>query len=257
MDIEVPQGSIYFWMYEQGLKHVQRQQIEIACGKAGVRIREKDWQNFWNGYYRSDLYGNGVGNEDVFMLTRSYCKMEPDFFATRYNEYPIHPYNAIQYPEIQNRWVPCNKNNKPMIKWGQGCMSLADAVAYKDQIYLAENLKGTQFIVIDCDGNHGDEIDVETMAFLNRWRCCTHCITKPNCNFNSMPMSFHLTFTVDRVIPTMHFPYAHIDVIGNRRNSLRYWKNKEWNHLEPKPMTEAQWNELIEYIKYRKEKVDG
>jgi len=257
--IQVPDGSIYFWMYEQGLKHVQRQQIEVACSLASKQIRDKDWQNYWNGFYRSDLY-HGPGAEDIFMLKKSGFKNRQgsdDFLTLDYMLYESHPYNGIEYPEIQNRWVPCNKDNKPMIKWGNGCMSLSDAVAYKDQVYLAENLKGTRFIVIDCDGDHGDELDLETMYFLNRWRHETHCLVKPNSESNSVPTSFHLTFEVCKVIPTMHFPYAHIDIVGNRRNSLRYWKNKEWNHIEPIEMTGQRWNELQEYIKYRKEKANA
>lgn len=257
--LKVPEGSIYFWMYEQGLKHVQRQEIEVACSMAGVSIREKDWQNYWNGFYRSDLYGNGEGREDIWMIKKytRQISLTSTFFNTEYGHYDKHPYYGIEYPEIENRWVPCNKDNKPMIKWGNGCMSLADAVAYKDQVYLAENLKGTKFIVIDCDGNHGDTPDWNTMLFLNRWRDDTHCIVKPNCTSLDMPMSFHLTFKVDKIIPTMHFPYAHIDIVGNRRNSLRYWKNKQWNHIEPIDMTSERWHELQVYLKYRKEKADA
>ena len=53
--VEVPQGSIYFWMYEMGLKHVDLDEIRIACYSAGKNIRDKDFQNYWNGWYRSDL----------------------------------------------------------------------------------------------------------------------------------------------------------------------------------------------------------
>ena len=253
--LTVPSGSIYFWMYEQGLKHVNRNSIILACQQAGVTIRKKDWTNYWNGYYRSDLYGNGRGNEDIWMLKRNRSIKQTDFFETQYCQYPTHPYLS-DFPEIENRWVPCNKDNKPMIKWGNGCMTLSDAVAYKDQVYLAENLKGTRFIVIDCDGNHGDEPDWHTMMFLDRWRNDTHCIMKPDCMALDMPMSFHLTFRTPNIIPTMHFPYAHIDIVGNRRNSLRYWKNKEWNHKEPAIMTAERWKELQQYLKYRKDKAN-
>lgn len=256
--IEVPNDSIYFWMYEQGLKHISITEIEFAVLQAGKHIRDKDRENYWNGYFRSDLYG--PGNEDIFMLTKKPItrgNVSQEFFVTGYSEYPMHPYAIEDMPEVQNRWVPCNKDNKPMTKWGKGCMALSDAVAYKDQIYLAENLKGTRFIVIDCDGDHGDELDLETMYFLNRWRGETHCLVKPNAQFNNVPTSFHLTFEVDKIIPTMHFPYAHIDIVGNRRNSLRYWKNKEWNHLDPVPMTDRRWNELQDYIRHRKEVADA
>ncbi len=263
--MNVPEGSIYFWMYEQGLKHADLTEVKFSVLQAGKQIRDKDLENYWNGFFRSDLY-TGAGKEDIFMLTKRSSiagSVSKEFFDTEYEEYPVHPYCA--YPEIQNRWVPCNKDNKPMIKWGNGCMSLADAVAYKDQVYLAENLKGTRLIVIDCDGNHDRPWDFETMGFLWHYSHMTHCITNGPQNKPGMmghfrddiPPSFHLTFKVDRIIPTMHFPYAHIDIVGNRRNSLRYWKNKEWNHVEPKLMTVEIWKELQDYLKYRKEKANG
>lgn len=255
--IKVPEGSIYFWMYEQGLRHVPLDRIEFAVLQHGKQVRDKDRENYWNGFFRSDLY-NGPGQDDIFMLTKQTKirgNVSQEFLVTGYESYPLHPY--LNIPEIQNRWVPCNKDNKPMVKWGNGCMAIGDAVAYKDQVYLAENLKGTKFLVIDCDGNHGETIDYETVCFLNKWRQDTHCIVKPNCQWDGKPLSFHLTFKTSRIIPTMHFPYAHIDIVGNRRNSLRYWKNKEWNHIEPIEMTHKIWSELQGYIKYRKEKANA
>ena len=125
-------------------------------------------------------------------------------------------------------------------------------------------MKGTHTIVIDCDGDHEEPWDWETIDFLWRYTDMTHSIFKTEWRNPSymghilrVPPSFHLTFKTDRVIPTMHFPYAHIDIVGNRRNSLRYWKNKKWNHREPIPMTSDLWSELKQYIKYRKEKADG
>jgi hypothetical protein len=253
MVMEIPADSIYFWMYKQGLRHVNINSIILECQRVGKVIRPKDLENYWNGYYNSDLYHN-LGKDDIFMLTRSVLKQkEPDFFSMYYDAYPLHPY--IGKPEVENRWVPCNIQNKPMIKWGKGCMSMADAVAYKDQVYLAENLKGTKMIVIDCDGNHGETLDMETMCFLNQFRSMTHTIIKP-CD-DEIPASFHLTFKVDRTIPTMHFPYAHIDIVGNQRNSLRYWKNKQWNGMDPAPMNSEIWSSLQRYIGSRKEKANG
>lgn len=251
-EVMVPDGSIYFWMYTMGLKQVDLDEIKVACFAAGKTIRDKDYQNYWNGYYNSDLY-HGRGNEDIFMLKRRNTGFSCDFFNTEYFDYPDHPYLTL--PDVQNRWVPCSKDNKPMIKWSNGCMSIAEAKAYKDQVYLAENLKGTKLIVIDCDGDHGDELDLETVYFLNRWRNDTHCLTRPD--EDDPAISFHLMFMVDKIIPTMHFPYAHIDIVGNRKNSLRYWKNKKWNHVSPIPMSGDRWKELQDYIKYRKEKANG
>ena len=261
--INVPNDSIYFWMYEQGLKHVDICEIEQAVKGAGKIIREKDYQNYWNGYHNSDLY-HSPSADDIWILTNTKRgKKEPTFFDTYYEDYPEHPY--IDLPEVENRWVPCSSDNKPMIKWGNGCMALSDAIAYPNQKYLAENLKGTKFIVIDCDGNHATPWDYETMGFLWHYAHATHCITKgpqskPGLTGhfkNDIPPSFHLTFKTSKIIPTMHFPYAHIDIAGNRRNQLRYWKDKKWNGIEPAWMTAEIWDELRDYIWYRKEKADA
>lgn len=256
--MQVPNGSIYHWMYKQGLKHVDLTDIEIAVKALGIGIREKDYANYWNGYYNSDLY-----KSDIFMLKRGNSQLVSSsvkFFDAPYSSYPEHPY--LDMPEIENRWVPCNGNNKPMIQWSQGCMTLADAKAKVGQVYLGENLKGCKFIVIDCDGDHDEgRFDWDTIEFLWKFSKVTHCLMKPKMirdykgapNINR-PASFHITFAVDRIIPTMHFPYAHIDIVGNEKNSLRYIKNKIWNGLNPIPMTDEIWGQLQQYIKQRKEK---
>lgn len=263
--LDIPEGSIYFWMYKQGLKHVPFSTVMNDLRRNGKAIRDKDIENYWNGWHNSDLY-HGAGKEDIFMLTRNQRPKASgeNYFEMGYLDYPLHPY--LDYPEVQNRWVPCSMENKPMIKWGNGCLTIADAKAHKDQVYLAENLKGTKLMVIDCDGDHDDKLDMQTVAFLYRYTTQTHALFKPKLVNQyegyeetgcTVPASFHLTFRVGRIIPTMHFPYAHIDIVGNQRNSLRYWKNKQWNGIEPAMMTPEIWNELKKYIRYRKEKADG
>lgn len=258
--IDVPQDSIYFWMYKQGLKHVPLQEILSACRYVGKQVRQKDIENYWNGWYRSSLYS--LDGNDVFSLKseKIYTSSSSSYFDMDYEDYTPHPYPY--YPDVMNRWVPCNVDNKPMIKWGKGCMSLADAKAYRNQVYLAENLKGCKFIVIDCDGDHDSKLDMQTVAHLWRYASITHTLSKPKniCEYEGYestgcdtPASFHLTFTVDRVIPTMHFPYAHIDIVGNKCNSLRYLKNKRWNGIQPVQMTPEIWNDIRKYITYRKE----
>ena len=64
--IEVPEDSIYFWMYTQGLKHVNLEDIELACKAIGKDIREEEVKNYWNGWYRSDLTTGGY--RDVFTI---------------------------------------------------------------------------------------------------------------------------------------------------------------------------------------------
>lgn len=264
--IELPDGSIYFWMYTAGLKHVPLEDIRQACFSAGKNIRKKDEENYWNGYYRSDLYDSSASS-DIGKLVKIHRQQESvstGFLDMPYSKYLPHPYEGM--PDIDKRYVPCNADNRPIIRWSEGCMTIEDARAMMGQVYMAENLKGCKHIVIDCDGDHSDKLDLETINFLWKFSGMTHTMRKPKSIKDyegyeqtglTRPASFHLSFRVDRVIPTMHFPWANIDIVGNRANSLRYFKNKKWNGLPPIDMTDEIWDELRRYIRYRKEKADG
>lgn len=249
--LEIPDGSIYFEMYKWGLKHIPLVEIEAACRRCGKDLRLKDYENYRNGWYRSDLYGRDKGVFDLTLERRPQAASK-GYFEKEYSDYPLHPYSDMQ-GEILNRFIPCNADNKPMIKWGNGCMTKEDAEAMPGQKYLAENLKGCRFIVIDCDGDHDPEkLDFETMEFLNPYRNLTHTLAKPKL-WMSIPTSFHLTFLADRVIPTMHFSKSHIDICGNKENQLRYFKTKIWNGRKPTPMTDEIWRDIRDYIRRREE----
>ena len=238
----LPEDSLYHWMYIQGLKHVKLELIEREVAAAGRHLRSKDIQNYWNGWYNNTLYNDN----DPWNLKSPKDKSVKITDTMSFAELESNP--LFGYPEIENRFVPCNAMNKPMIKWGSGCMTETDALYYPGAVYMAENLKGTNYIVIDCDGDHGDELDAETITFLGKWLESTHAMIKPG----DIPVSFHLTFVTDKLIPTRHFPESHIDVLGNKNNQLRYMKNKVWNGLEPMVLTGDIWNEVMEYVKKRR-----
>lgn len=259
--MQVPAGSIYYQCYTWGLKHVPLQEWTDACRLAGKQVRQKDVDNYWNGWQNSDLYG---GTRDVFAVSSRATTPQQDYFSKKYSDYPEHPYN--NYPDIIAKWVPCNASNKPMIKWSEGCMTKIDASCFPGSVYLGENMKGCKTIVIDCDGDHeivDDKVDIDlrTVAFLYEIGRGTHMLSKPKkiCEYEGWentgiqtPASFHLTFRVDRIIPTMHFPWCHIDVVGNEKNSLRYLKNKEWNGLQPAYMTDNIWEMIKRYVENRR-----
>lgn len=247
--MEIPQGSIYLWMYRQGLKGVPLDDILTACQRCGKQVRKKDVDN----------YNNGLRNHRDLAyspLEFRYVPSEKEYFKLNYSDYPI----MYEMSDVDKRWVPCSKENKPMIKWGQGCMSRSLAESTRGCEYLAENLLGTNMIVIDCDGDHDNNLDLETIEFLWQFSSITNVLRKPkDCvdygctitEFLDRPASFHLTFTVDRIIPTMHFPSAHIDIIGNKKNSLRYFKNKRSNLIPMAPMTDSIWSMIQGYIHSR------
>lgn len=255
--MDMPEGSIYFWCYTQGLKHVDLSEIIEEAGRRGRELRDKDVRNYWNGWHRSDLY---TESDPLFKIPREQIQIAKK--SLRYEDFPLHPYVGMGIPEVSNRWVPCNEGNKPIIEWSKGCMSIADAKAMRRCVYLAENMKGTSMIVIDVDGDHGGEIDLDVIERFSKYMGITHCMMKPSFVEIEVspgvvveyPTSYHLTFMVDRVIPTMHFLEARIDIIGNRKNSLRYIKNKSWNGVDPIPMTNGIWDDVMEYVHERKSK---
>lgn len=260
--VEIPDTSIYNWMYVQGLKHVPLVDIERGCRLVGKEIRKKDYENYWNGWYNSTLYTRSEdGKEDMWTLRRKANEPKASFFDLSYEDYEDNP--LLGMPEIVNRYVPCNAQNKPLDKWKQGCWSLVDARCFPRCVYLAENLKGTNLIVFDCDGDHEPgKLDGESIAFFSHYRDMTHCLSKPKsiCEYEGYehtgmtePASFHLTFTTEKIIPTKHFLRSHVDLLGNQKNQLRYFKNKKWNGLQPIPMTPEIWEEIKGYLKRREE----
>ena len=250
-----PGESIYLWMYRQGLRQRPLDEVVMDLMVTGHSIRPKDVRNYWNGWYRHDLYH---GDGKAMVAPEQLVKPGP----LRYEDYPVHPY--LGQPEILNCFVPCDAGNKPLIRWSRGTMSLADARAWPGCRYLAENMKGAQRIVIDVDGDHGEQLDLQVIEFFDRYRELTCCHVKPDIVFDwyieheghcsldlyeaCLPTSFHLTFGVDRVVPTMHFPKAHVDIVGNRANSLRYFKNKIYNGLPPLMMDGEIWDEVMDFI---------
>lgn len=257
--MDVPGDSIYMWMYTQGLKHVPLRTIEYECAATGKEIREKDYRNYWNGYYRSDLYTSGTW-ANLFKFKKRADTPSTAFTGKPYSGYPIHPY--LRLPEVENRYVPCDGSNKPMIRWGKGCMTQVDATSMLNQVYLAENLAGTKLIVVDCDGDHDKgRLDMDVIDFLWKYSGITHTMSKPKAiadyegyqhTDDIRPASFHLTFRVDKVIPTMHFPWCHMDIVGNMHNSLRYFKDKQWNHVPITDMTPEIWDDLRRYVERRR-----
>jgi hypothetical protein len=264
-DIPHPTESIYYYMYTCGLKGIDLDLLLDEVGKTHP-IREKDIENYWNGYHNRQLYHTPQRPSCSLLSLHPTTPSKLNTFQTsNYSDYPLLANAVNGLPEIQNRWVPCNHKNKPLIKWGQGCMTKASAESLINCKYLAENIKGTRMLVVDCDGDHSEQLDLDTINFLYQFTHQTHTLFKPKRieeykdyeqTNDTRSASFHLTFAIDRVIPTMHHA-CHIDFIGNKENSLRYLKNKWWNNLDPMPMTDEIWNKIKGYIVERSTQLNG
>lgn len=206
--------------YVDGLNHKDVSYISTAIER----------EAYWLGWYKTAL----KEWDKNFLHLRNEKKFD-------YLAYHAHPF--LGQPEIEERWVPCNIEGIPMIKWGSYCFEKYIAKATLGCKYLAENIRGTRFVIIDCDGNHNTGNN-KTVNFLQQisFETNTHKITNPNDH-----RSFHLTFSTDKILPTLHFQEAHIDIIGNRTNSIRYFKNKQWNGQDVKPMNNEIWERIINY----------
>lgn len=243
----MPEGSIYLAMYTWGLKNVDINEIEQACAIAGKPIRQKDYQNYYNGLYKHWILNP---NSDPFIIVTQ--KPPKDTYENMtLSDYPENP--LLSLPLTDRRWVPCDKNNKPLVKWSREMFSYIDAWSHIGCVYVGENLRGGQHIVIDCDGDHDpNNIDYDLLEFMWPYSEQTHTLSKPQPEGSDfIPTSFHLTFWTDRVIPTFHFPQVHIDICGNKNNQLRYWKNKVWNQKEPANLTSEIWENIKQYIERR------
>ena len=255
----VPDGSIYFWMFTQGIKSIPLDHVLAACKEHGKHVRQKDIDNYYNG----TRYSAYKGERDILRFPAE--PRVPDskrYYEIGYEDYPIHPH--LGSPEPKERYVPCNARGRPLIKWSEGCMSFDKAFRYRHSAFVGENLFGCKHIVFDIDGDHDTELDIETIEFFWSLGRLSHRLDKPKLIkeydgyqddnvHGDMPASFHLTFRVDRVIPTMHFPKAHVDILGNKVNTMRMYKDKKWNGRDPIDMTPTLWEEIKRYIRYREE----
>lgn len=196
----------------------------------------------WEKKFISMFYNNGWFDKETIEYpdqSKLLCSTW-HHYAKRENAIFVDDYTPV------NRFVPCNKDGIPIIKWSNGCYNLNDANALVHSKYIGENLKGCPFIVIDIDGDHGDKINQEVIDCFWDYAYITHTLAKL---INGKPVSYHLTFLVDKVIPTMHFHKACVDIIGNNSNGIRYFKDKLWNNKPPLRMDALIWKEICTKIK--------
>lgn len=103
-------------------------------------------------------------------------------------------------------------------------LTYEEALNYPNTMYVAEELKESNRIVIDCDSK--DTVE----KFI-------HLIDKTESYINEDYSSLHLVFTTDKLIPTKH--KKEIDLLGNEKHSLRNIKNnKTYNNLKAIKITQ-------------------
>ena len=115
-------------------------------------------------------------------------------------------------------------HNGKTLKGSDRILTKEEALQYSNISYIAEELKNSNRIVIDCDSK-------ETVKIFEQY------LNKTESYVNEDRSSAHLVFTTDKVVPTKH--KKDIDLLGNQKFSLRNIKeNKVYNNLPSIELTQ-------------------
>lgn len=126
-------------------------------------------------------------------------------------------------PRLTQYFTPVFKNHKTLLGKDR-ILSKEEALAYPNILYVAEELKGGNRIVIDCDSK-------ETVELFSEYLSQTESYASVD------KSSAHLVFTTDRLIRSSH--KEGIDLLGNTLYTLRNIKdNKVYNDLKAIPLTQ-------------------
>jgi hypothetical protein len=233
--------SIYFDMFKAGKEFEDLELILAQCRAAGIIVRQKDVDN----YFRGRGFSDREWLKPVAYRLATDRRLSTDM---AYSDYEKLPDYWIENPV---RFFPTEGNgSKPLYgwKWGDNVTSKKIAEARSPVGMVGENMIGQPYIVLDIDGDHDkDNIDYELLKWFSPLKKTTE-------SWQSRDESFHLVWKVDRLIPTMHFPRAHLDILGNARNQARYYKDKQPNGVARAIMTDEAWDAIKHYIRYRQEK---
>lgn len=250
----VPTGSIYVWCYVQGLRGVSWDDILLALAPHGITPRDgihhydnKDYRNWSDGMdkflgKKHSLVAQGLPTTLLHNVTP---RSDPRVLKNL-NDYPSLDCDSEEFE--RTRWIPCGESGKPLVPWSSTRFTLNEARLWPACRYLAENLKGCRWIVLDFDVDHDkDNLNWELRDFglqlLKDFP--TQALYKPDW------MGFHLTYWTDLEIETRHLNHVSIDVCGNATGTsgqLRYFKTKKANDVpQAGLLTDEVWSRIQEY----------
>lgn len=218
--------SIYFYCYQAGLRGVPWDEIVAWCNSSGKAIREKDYSNYCRGYHK---------HSDPFHIEEPVRKL-PDTIEAfpQFRKGHIEPHDC---------WIPCNDQCKPLVKWSKTRCTEMEAWAYRDCSMVGVNLKGLHRVVIDVDGDHDGTPDMDVIGYWMPYIQYTSSRVKWK---DGIPVSFHLEFYTDRILPTFHL--RKVDILGNQNNQVQYYKpTKVWNHMPMAPFDDMILSEVKRY----------
>ena len=239
-----PNCSPYLACFQAGSAGYPIEEVEARCNQIGTELRLKDYQNWVNGRFKARVQNHMLDpvNGSGIVISNNYS----DF-----NTFPD------DWQGTERRFFPCTSDNKPMMKWGWSnsynpqLMTIEDARCMSKfkggPGWVGQNMLYQPFVVIDIDGEgHGVE-DHLVYEWGKRYRDVTLSM-----GTERKPMSFHLYFTTNKIMPVRHFPYAKVDFMGNAVNAAVYMKDKVSNEVPMLEMTKDIWNDFIQYTQSRK-----
>ena len=244
-DFIKPNGSIYAAMFRAGKYGIPFEDCESICDYYGINIRAKDVRSWTDGANVGVRIKSAMNSLSPRITTVNTRKQFP-----KLTDFPVDFNTTIMHKSF----FPCNWENKPMQKWGYSegfdpeLMDISSALLLSDVGFIGFNMLMQNFIVIDIDGvGHGDK-DEQVIKWGRKWSSQTETWEDPH-----KVGSFHLYFLTNRLIPTMHYPEAKIDILGNAKNTACYRKNKQSNGRPMMYLTSAIWKDLMDYVQSRKE----
>ena len=229
LDFAPPRASEswYFWFYSAGLKGIPWEEIVAFANSSGKIIRPKDYDNYVRGFHKhSDPFAVEIPKRSLPDSIEAFPRFKQD------------------HREPFDKWIPCNKDCKPLVKWSQTRCTLMEAQAYRHCEVLGINNKGCHHVTIDVDADHDGPIDMSVVEYWKPWIQMTKARVK--WSPDGTPASFHLDFYTDRIMPTYHLPK--LDLLGNQQNQVIYLKpNKVDNGLPMMELNDFVWKELKRY----------
>ena len=240
-------GSPYMACYSIGLAGYPLKEVISFFRSHGVELRDKDIQNWENGWFKHQ----GT-RQFSLMPDKSNDKVGLSVVdnGRNFNQFPRFPEG---WTGCEKRYFPCTSDNRPMCRWGwtndyiPQLYTLPGAKALSPVGWVGQNMLYQRFVVMDIDGAGHGESDPYVIAFGNLYKDRTLSYEDP-----AKPGSFHLYFSTDRIIPTMHFGWAKLDFMGNANNYAVYLKNKQSNGMPMMELDEQVWNAMLDYQAYRK-----
>lgn len=204
-----------------------------GCAKDLIKLDapQEEFDNLYNVAISIGMYPKEINSTIASART---IPTTPSKTSTTVKKEPVKSSNIVldacdinSSPRTTLYYTPVFNSNKTLIGKDQ-VLTYKEALSYPNKKYIAEQLKGSNRVVIDCDSK-------ETVELFKNYIDLTESYISEEKD------SLHLVFTTKHIIPSLH--KIGIDLLGNKLFQLRNIKdNKVFNGLAPIPLTQEVLN---------------